>query len=716
MSTLTPGIVLKLLQSMNTGARVTGDHRSPILQVIGIVPALSTSDSLWPHNGFYVQLSDSLNSTYVSLSERDTDLILNNRIQLGQFVHVEKFSFDSPPVPRAVNVRAIAGRHAFVGSPEPLIARVSKGGFLIQPVSDSDPISAYGKNGKIELDSGPVSKLGSGSSSSSGTGSRSGLDSSSGLGSGSGLKDGKEKVVRVREVLAAKENVEMKNVNENSFEKVNPPKRFSSPGSVKQRSVSAGKRSGGGGEVKRSASPVPSKTVVPSLLAAKEENRRTSREPAIIVPSRYRQPSPTSGRRQASPLVARRMSLSPGRRLSGGVKVSPAVDSSGKKKMAAIAAGISKVSEAIVGSGKSSRKSWDEGPNGDERVEKVLSKKNPDIQAILRTQAAISRRLSDVSCHAEDFGSEGKAKFGAAENSPDPEKPNNAAPVIPVHEKKWTDGSVPLHTVSAELAKLGKDAMQRRIIASTAAAEALEEALATENILRSLSMFADLRSTSNPKKPLPTINRFMSIYENVVKSTCVAESITNNRGVKKSNENMTMMEQPKSSLLWVEAALATDLEIVSLLTNQNSGTQSASVKSPPTYQSTKPSKNPSMVSAVTGTWTRGNGMNETVELAKKLQSEMQMWFITFVEESLDAGFRVFKNCSMASDGAASNCGSITAILSELKRVNSWLDLVVLKKDEQLIQKIEWLKRKIYGFVIQHVGTTAENSTPTSSAS
>ncbi|XP_060209785.1 uncharacterized protein LOC132636778 [Lycium barbarum] len=710
MATLTPGILLKLLQSMNTGTRVTGDHRTPLLQVIGIVPALSTTDnSLWPHNGFYVQLSDSLNSTYVSLSDHDTDLILTNKLQLGQFVHVDRFCFESPPVPRAVNVRPIAGRHGFIGSPEPLVARISNGGFLIQPVSDSDPISVYlSKNG---------AGSGGGRSSSSGTHK---LQMDASLGSGPNSKDGKEKV-KVREVLAQKENVEL---NKNSSEKVQPPKRFSSPASVKQRSVSAGKKnmSGGGerdpspaGKVKRSASPVPSKTVVPSLVAAKEENRRTSKEAAIIVPSRYRQPSPTAGRRQASPLVARRMSLSPGRRLSGGLKGG---DSSGKKKMAAIAAGISKVSEAIVGSGKSSRKGWDEGPasSGDsfEQPEKFFSKKKPDIQAILRTQAAISRRLSDVSCHAEDFGSDGKVKSGVAENSPHSEKPNNAASVIPVHEKKWTDGSISLHSMSSELAKLGKEAMQRRIIASTAAAEALEEALATETIVRNLSMFADLRSTSNPKNPLPTIDRFMSIYYEVVKSTSVAESITSSRGVQKSIESMTT-EQPKSSLLWVEAALATDLEIVSLLTNQNSGTQSASAKSSPTYQSTKASnKNPLMVSAVTGTWTRGNGMNETVELAKKLQSEMQIWFITFVEESLDAGFRVFKNCSsLASDGASSNCGSITAILSQLKRVNSWLDGVVSKKDEQLIQKIECLKRKIYGFVIQHVGTTAENSIPSS---
>ncbi|GMH04621.1 hypothetical protein Nepgr_006461 [Nepenthes gracilis] len=42
------------------------------------------------------------------------------------------------------------------------------------------------------------------------------------------------------------------------------------------------------GLTKRSASPLPSKCVVPSLAAAQEENRRAIREPAIAVPSRYR--------------------------------------------------------------------------------------------------------------------------------------------------------------------------------------------------------------------------------------------------------------------------------------------------------------------------------------------------------------------------------------------------------------------------------------------
>ena len=53
-------------------------------------------------------------------------------------------------------------------------------------------------------------------------------------------------------------------------------------------------------------------------------------------------------------------------------------------------------------------------------------------------QAAISRRLSD-------------------EKSESPkEKPNGVVPVIIIHEKKWTDGSVSLDAVTSGLAKLGK--------------------------------------------------------------------------------------------------------------------------------------------------------------------------------------------------------------------------------------------------------------------
>ncbi|GMH04620.1 hypothetical protein Nepgr_006460 [Nepenthes gracilis] len=87
------------------------------------------------------------------------------------------------------------------------------------------------------------------------------------------------------------------------------------------------------------------------------------------------------------------MSLSPARRLSGGIKVSPLVVGmafTANKKMAGLVAEISKVSEAIVGSRKVGRKSWDVAFGGmrtnREQKEKGVSKNKPDLQAMLLTQ------------------------------------------------------------------------------------------------------------------------------------------------------------------------------------------------------------------------------------------------------------------------------------------------------------------------------------------
>ncbi|XP_010047762.2 LOW QUALITY PROTEIN: uncharacterized protein LOC104436628 [Eucalyptus grandis] len=708
MATLTQGILLKLLQSMNSSnARVAGEHRSALLQVIGIVPALSGPDDLWPNRGFLLHLSDSLHSTYVSLSDRDADLILSNRLQLGHFVHLDRLLLAPTPRPRAAGLRPPPGRHPFLGSPDPLVARLSpsRRDFVIQPASDpdpsapgaaDDPIAAYLSRGRPEDDGGVLARA------------------------ESDREEPKAERPRSRQPLAPRDNLPNLNSDAEARVSAQKPSRFSSPATAK-RSGSVGKKiapvaerdPSPAGKGKRSSSPAPSKCVVPSLAAAKEENRRNSKEPAIIVPSRYRQPSPNA-RRQASP-SARRASISPGRRLSGGVKMSPMVmDSASKKKMVTLAAGISKVSEALVGSGKAGRKNWDEQPASasaapaTEQKEKAPGKNKPDLQAILRTQAAISRRLSDVTSgksNGDDLSSDEKAKSGTPERT-------TSAPGITIHDKKWTDGSVSLDSVSKELNRLGKEAMQRKLIASIAAAQALEEANATESLVRNLSMFSELCSTSKAGNPLPSIDRFFSIYDEVVRSTGVVKSLSNSRAC--ADDSIIPTEQSKFSI-WVEAALATDLEVVNFLTNQDSEPASALQKTLLKRHSVKANgKNQMKVASPSRSdtacvWTRGHGMKETVDFAMKLQSEMQMWFVSFIEDSLVAGFRVFGQCG---GGKVLNldCGSVTAVLSHLKRVNDWLDRAVPKSDEFLMEKIEQLKRKIYGFVIQHVGTTFDNST------
>ncbi|XP_031272532.1 uncharacterized protein LOC116131006 [Pistacia vera] len=119
MASLTPGVLLKLLQSVNSNVKVRGEYRSVLLQVISIVPALTGSE-LWPNQGFFIKVSDSSHSTYVSLSKEDNELILNNKLQLGQFFYVDRVEAGTP-VPLLVGVRPVPGRNPFVGNPKDLM-------------------------------------------------------------------------------------------------------------------------------------------------------------------------------------------------------------------------------------------------------------------------------------------------------------------------------------------------------------------------------------------------------------------------------------------------------------------------------------------------------------------------------------------------------------------------------------------------------------------
>ncbi|KAF5743807.1 hypothetical protein HS088_TW08G00395 [Tripterygium wilfordii] len=119
MASLTPGVLLKLLQGIDSNVKVRGEYRSVLLQVISIVPALSGSE-LWPNQGFFIKVSDSSHSTYVSLLKEDNELILNNKLQLGQFFYVDRVEAGTP-VPILVGVRPVPGRNPFVGNPKDLM-------------------------------------------------------------------------------------------------------------------------------------------------------------------------------------------------------------------------------------------------------------------------------------------------------------------------------------------------------------------------------------------------------------------------------------------------------------------------------------------------------------------------------------------------------------------------------------------------------------------
>lgn len=71
----------------------------------------------------------------------------------------------------------------------------------------------------------------------------------------------------------------------------------------------------------------------------------------------------------------------------------------------------------------------------------------------------MSRRLSDVNGQkGSDENSSGneKTKTSPPESNLAPEKAASGALGITIHDKKWTDGSIPWDAISTDLAKLGK--------------------------------------------------------------------------------------------------------------------------------------------------------------------------------------------------------------------------------------------------------------------
>ncbi|QCE02360.1 hypothetical protein DEO72_LG8g371 [Vigna unguiculata] len=135
MASLIPGVLLKLLQSMDSNVKVNGEYRSVLLQVISIVPAITGSE-LWPNQGFFLKVSDSSHSTYVSLSKEDSELILSNKLQLGQFFYVDRIEAGTP-LPILVDVTPVPGRHPFIGNPKDLMQMLEPSEGPVQ--SDNHP-------------------------------------------------------------------------------------------------------------------------------------------------------------------------------------------------------------------------------------------------------------------------------------------------------------------------------------------------------------------------------------------------------------------------------------------------------------------------------------------------------------------------------------------------------------------------------------------------
>ena len=120
----------------------------------------------------------------------------------------------------------------------------------------------------------------------------------------------------------------------------------------------------------------------------------------------------------------------------------------------------------------------------------------------------------------------------------------------------------------------------------------------------------------------------------------------------------------------------------------------------------------------------GGSSTTTLELTNLLRNEMQSWFLQFVEKALEFGFRLSFIGSAGNGGvdvvtvdgsselkiAQKESNVIALMLSQIKRVNDWVDVIESDKEKPLdlhvVQILDRVKRKVYEFLLQHVESAA----------
>ncbi|MBA0664322.1 hypothetical protein Goklo_004353 [Gossypium klotzschianum] len=722
MANLVPGVLLKLLQHMNTDVKVAGEHRSSLLQVVSIVPALAGGE-LFPNQGFYLKVSDSSHATYVSLPDEHDDLILSDKIQLGQFIHVDRLESASP-VPILHGVRPVPGRHPCVGSPEDIVATHSLG-FLNNGSKNGSGISKPGE--KVKSPSKQVS----------------------------GEKD---KSVGSRSNGGARED---------QLDKKMASLTRSKSQSTKPTLTSDTKKEPLGKLKVQSSRSIPSSPTSCYSLPTSFEK----------FASGIKQQAEIKALRKGSPKVG---SMEKPSSLYG---TSP----TGKKVPV-----IRTLVQGIELGAKALRKSWEGNlevkgrdhskPRASKHDIKQESRSTSVPRKSTSSEKLLPKEENKLQTSTRSLKEESKSPVSTKKVMPngmldEQEKPNKPRTYIgkksgdlssngglgnlvkvPINSKRLTDGSVSWGTLPSSLSKLGKEVMKHRDAAQTAAIEALQEAAASESLLRCLSLYSDLTTSAKEDNPQPAVDQFLTLHARLSNVRMIADSLLKTIPLGSSPESegnpseeavKVALDRRKYAASWVQAALATNLSSFSVFTKEHNSITShasASVQSQKTIPANQnililenSAKNasakaqgktrPVIVSKLVAQgvlrkagdvsglgpkvpvqpppeWTRGNGLDEAVDLAEMLRMESQDWFLGFVEKFLDAD---------VDTSALSDNDQIAGMLTQLKSVNDWLDEISSSKDEGegeettphvSSETIDRLRKKIYEYLLTHVESAA----------
>ncbi|TXG55736.1 hypothetical protein EZV62_017049 [Acer yangbiense] len=588
MASLTPGVLSKLLDNAgNTNSKVTGQHRSALLQVIEIVPSLD--DDPFRTRGFFLKLSDSLHSAYVSISPQDLDLIFSDKIQLGQFLYVSRFDLGTP-VPVVSGLKVVPKRRPCVGNPKDLVSS---------------------------------------------------------------------------DLLQLGATLNFKNAKKN-------------------------------GLVKRTAD-------------SKTKSKRVSKDDKV-------------GNKKAEglDLELRRLSLDSARR-AWDHRPTP------------------KPTNKITSSAKP-KQSFNKSSHNALSLDSDKKDSSKNVSSMKRLSFSISPLTNK-----NDIYSPKTMKMPSKEDlksSTERNVPGNLVKV-PLNYKTWSNQRISWGVLPPAIQDLGKEAVCHRNVALLASIRALEEASALEAVIYCLQAFSELCDSSQKVSAGTLVEQFLDVHQRMQNAVVVINSLIN-RSIpeeKSSTHGIGSLQNlspdvytstltSKNAASWVHAAIETDLSKFSLFRKPE---KSETVKSEKYHyiilentpkfvncenhspvNKSNPGNNGSFSSNSRGKQVptprkqllpttkkmnserkegcKGSKLKEAASLAEKLLLVSHQWFLKYLEDSLNLEF------GLRREGSS----EIGCLLRQLKRVNEWLDDSVRGGGVESDDKIEDLRKKLYGFLLEHV--------------
>lgn len=714
MASLTPGVLLKLLQHMNSDVKVAGEHRTVLLQVINIVPAL-TGDELWPNKGFYLKVSDSSQATYVRLAEEEQDLI--DKLQVGQFIHVTKFEPGSPvPILRGVRLVPRKQPYPCVGNPEDIPAGSASVDFEVSvDVSVRKHVRRSSSVEEIESTKGCGTP-------------RSRVRSSPAARSSSVTRR------RPDEKLESIGNKGRENTCQNE-----KSEKGKSPTAAKKRQTpfSTSRNAGKGDEVSVS---VESKTIRRSWEgiagvksnadkpASKAVNQQTISQKKISGGST--ETSPKTFDVGSSPLTVR---------TSQGTTNSATTHSPSPLKISTSSSEGS-ITCNLVKATVNNKKwtdgsiSWDSLPSSFINAGKAaMQNRDAALSAAVEALQEASAAESVIRCLSmfADLCSSAK------KDDPQP----SVEQFLDLHARLEQALSVADNLAKARRCESDSLDEKNNMVSAEEACNLSSEKRKCSNSWIRAALATDLSSFTLLRKQGPNVghkeagkeshvvnNQLFILLENTSKShsikghnppspsskvsnTSLQSQLNNkvlgNHEKKNSSSNDGQGGQPKLSFKPSRRRNSSETSIKNAIAKLNKNRQDQSPKE----------------LSLTD-WMKGKGLDENADLAKQLMFRAQKWFLNFMEGAFDSGFKDTNGNENGTDNAGTKTigqtdnSHVAALLSQLKRVNDWLDENGSPKglpdgseeeevkDPEVAKTLATVKNKIYEFILLHVESAA----------